>query len=125
VTIEESAAAGVDAEVNLRPFTNVTRVVGKVEDTLPGMTPSPDVVVIDPPRSGLYPGVVDAIIDSAARRVVYVSCDPSTLARDLRLFADGGFRVAEVKPVAMFPYTQHIECVTTLDRADGGSRTEA
>ncbi len=117
VTIEESAAAGVDAEVNLKPFDNVTRVVGKVEDTLPGMTPSPDVVVIDPPRSGLFPGVVEAILESAARRVVYVSCDPATLARDLRLFVDGGFTVAEIQPVDMFPHTQHIECVTTLDRA--------
>ncbi|MCK9486935.1 MAG: class I SAM-dependent RNA methyltransferase [Dehalococcoidia bacterium] len=116
VTIEESAAAGVDAEMNLKPYDNVTRIVGKVEDTLPGMTPSPDVVVIDPPRSGLFPGVVEAIVASEARRVVYVSCDPATLARDLRLFADGGFAITEVQPIDMFPHTQHIECITTLDR---------
>ena len=116
VTIEESAAAGDDAAVNLKPFTNVTRIVGKVEATLPGMTPSPDVVVIDPPRSGLYPGVIDAIIDSAAKRVVYVSCDPGTLARDLRIFVDGGFTIREVQPVDMFPHTAHIENVTVLDR---------
>jgi len=116
ITIEESAAAGVDAEVNLAPFQNVTRIVGKVEDTLPGMTPSPDVVVIDPPRSGLYPSVIDAILDSAAKRVVYVSCDPATLARDLRLFVDGGLAIREVQPVDMFPHTQHIENVTVLDR---------
>ncbi|MDA1010228.1 MAG: class I SAM-dependent RNA methyltransferase, partial [Chloroflexi bacterium] len=96
VMIEESAAAGDDAEVNLAPFQNITRIVGKVEDTLPGMTPSPDLVIIDPPRSGLFPGVVDAILDSAARRVVYVSCDPATLARDLRLLVDGGFPIGEI-----------------------------
>lgn len=117
VTIEESAAAGDDAEVNLAPFTNVTRVVGKVEAALPGITPAPDVVVIDPPRAGLLPEVVRAILDSTARRVVYVSCDPGTLARDLRLFVDGGFVLHEVQPVDMFPHTQHIECVTVLDRA--------
>ena len=116
VTIEESAAAGVDAEVNLAAFGNVSRVVGKVEDTLPGVTPAPDVVVIDPPRAGIYPIVVQAIIDSAATRVVYVSCDPGTLARDLRLFEDGGFTVASIQPVDMFPQTAHIECVTVLDR---------
>ena len=116
VTIEESAAAGVDAGVNLQAFDNVTRVVGKVEDTLPGMTPSPDVVVIDPPRSGLYPEVIEGIVQSSARRVIYVSCDPGTLARDLRLFVEGGFTIADVQPVDMFPHTQHIECVTTLDR---------
>ena len=117
VTIEESPAAGVDAEVNLAAFANVTRVVGKVEATLPGMTPAPDVVVIDPPRAGLYGTVVQAILDSAARRVVYVSCDPGTLARDLRLFVDGGFAIGSIQPVDMFPHTQHIECVTVLDRA--------
>ena len=117
VTIEESAAAGVDALENLAAFQNVTRVVGKVEDTLPGMTPAPDVVVIDPPRAGIYASVVQAILDSAAQRVVYVSCDPGTLARDLRLFVDGGFVIGSIQPVDMFPHTQHIECVTVLDRA--------
>jgi 23S rRNA (uracil1939-C5)-methyltransferase len=116
ITIEESAAAGDDAQVNLDRFRNVTRIVGKVEETLPGMTPSPDVVVIDPPRAGLFPSVVEAIIASDARRVIYVSCDPGTLARDVRLFFDGGFEVREVQPVDMFPQTQHIECVTVLDR---------
>ena len=116
VTIEESAAAGDDAEVNLAPFKNVTRVVAKVEAVLAGMEPAPDVVVIDPPRAGILPEVVRAILESAARRVVYVSCDPGTLARDLRLFVDGGFALREVQPVDMFPHTQHIECVSVLDR---------
>ena len=113
----------MDAGHNLSEFDNVTRVVGKVEDVLPGMTPEPDVVVIDPPRTGLFPGVIEAIIVSAARRVVYVSCDPGTLARDLRLFEEGGFTVREVQPVDMFPHTQHIECVTTIDRT--GPRPQA
>ncbi len=116
VTIEESAAAGDDAEVNLAPFTNVTRVVAKVEAVLAGMEPAPDVVVIDPPRAGILPDVVHAILESTAKRVVYVSCDPGTLARDLRLFVDGGFTLREVQPVDMFPQTQHIECVSILDR---------
>lgn len=116
VTIEESAAAGDDADVNLAEFENVQRVVAKVEDALPGLDPSPDVVVIDPPRAGIDAAVVEAIIDSVARRVVYISCDPGTLARDLRRFEDGGFVVGEVQPLDMFPHTQHIECITTLDR---------
>lgn len=117
ITIEESAAAGDDAEVNLDGLTNVTRVVAKMEAALPGLTPSPDVVIIDPPRAGLARPVVDAILESAAQRVVYVSCDPATLARDVRLLCDGGFVLRNVQPIDMFPHTQHIECVTTLDRA--------
>ncbi len=116
VTIEWSAAAGSDAEVNLGRLENVTRVVGNVEDHLPGMQPSPEVVVVDPPRAGLQPIVIEAILASRVRRLVYVSCDPATLARDVRMLVDGGFTLDEVQPLDMFPHTQHIECVTVLDR---------
>jgi 23S rRNA (uracil1939-C5)-methyltransferase len=115
-TIEWSAAAGDDADVNLGSLENVTRVVGSVEETLPGLSPSPDVIVVDPPRAGLQSAVIEAIVASEANRLVYVSCDPATLARDLRLLVDGGFDLVEVQPLDMFPHTQHIECVTTLDR---------
>ena len=120
VTIEESAAADGDAEANLSALPNVTRLTGTVEETLPGLTPSPDVVVLDPPRVGITGSVIDALFTSAARRIVYVSCDPATLARDLRLLADVGFELTEVQPIDMFPQTQHIECVAILDRAGDG-----
>ncbi len=116
VTIEWAAAAGDDAEVNLADSPNVRRVVGSVEDCLPELEPAPEVIIVDPPRAGLTPTVVQTILDSAVRRIVYVSCDPATLARDLRLLVDGGFALREVQPLDMFPHTQHIECVTTLDR---------
>ena len=124
VTIEESAAAGDDAEVNLAPYPNVRRIVGSVEEQLPGLLPQPDVVVLDPPRVGLSASIVEALAASAVRRVVYVSCEPATLARDLRRFVDGGFTLSEVQPIDMFPHTQHIECVTTLDRLDGPDRLD-
>ena len=117
VTIEYSAAAGDDAEVNLAPYDNVRRIVGTVEEQLPALDPAPDVVVVDPPRAGLDASVVDAILDSGVRRLVYVSCDPATLARDLRRLADGGMELSELQPIDMFPHTQHIECISTLDRA--------
>ena len=116
ITIESSAAADGDAAVNLEGIENVERLVGSVEALLPGLQPSPDVVIIDPPRSGLELSVIQAMIASHAKRVVYVSCDPSTLSRDLRIFVDGGFDLIDVQPVDMFPHTQHIECVTVLDR---------
>ena len=117
VTIEASAAAGDDAEVNLAPYDNVRRIIGTVEEQLPALDPAPDVVVVDPPRVGLDASVIDAIVESGVRRLVYVSCDPATLARDLRRLADGGMELSEVQPIDMFPHTQHIECISTLDRA--------
>ncbi|MSP22845.1 MAG: class I SAM-dependent RNA methyltransferase [Dehalococcoidia bacterium] len=117
ITIEAQPAAGDDASINLREFTNVTRLVGDVATLLPGLQPSPDALIIDPPRTGVVRAVLDGIIASTARRVVYVSCEPTTLARDLRILVDAGFELVEVQPVDMFPQTQHIECIAVLDRA--------
>ena len=118
ITIEAQPAADDDAAFNVAAFDNVTRLAGSVEALLPDLEATPDAVVIDPPRAGVDRAVIDAIIASGTRRLVYVSCEPSTLARDLRLLVDGGFELHEVQPVDMFPHTQHIECVSTLDRVD-------
>ena len=81
-------------------------------------TGTPDVVVVDPPRAGLSQKVVRRIIEAEAQRIVYVSCNPTTLAPNARqLVDDGGFRLTTVRPVDMFPQTPHIECVALLDRA--------
>ena len=61
--------------------------------------------------------MIDSLLASTTKRLVYVSCDPATLSRDLRLLVDGGFTLNEVQPLDMFPHTQHIECVSTLDRS--------
>jgi 23S rRNA (uracil1939-C5)-methyltransferase len=76
-----------------------------------------DVVTVDPPRKGLGPDAVEAVLRLAPRRIVYVSCDPATLARDLRQFAAGGYAVDRVRPVDMFPRTPHVECVVLMSRA--------
>jgi 23S rRNA (uracil1939-C5)-methyltransferase len=78
--------------------------------------PRPDVVVVDPPRAGLHPRVVARVAELEPSRIVYVSCNPATLARDLKDFAALGWRPAEVTPYDMFPHTPHIECVTRLER---------
>jgi 23S rRNA (uracil1939-C5)-methyltransferase len=77
----------------------------------------PEIVVVDPPRAGLHPRVVARIAELTPRRVVYVSCNPATLARDLKDFAALGLTLAEVHPFDMFPHTPHIECVARLERA--------
>lgn len=77
---------------------------------------SPDVVILDPPRKGCEKDTIDAVCRFAPSRVVYVSCDPATLARDLAIFRDGGYVCRRVKPVDMFPRTSHVECVVLMSR---------
>jgi 23S rRNA (uracil1939-C5)-methyltransferase len=77
----------------------------------------PDVVVVDPPRAGLSQKVVRRIIETAPKRIVYVSCNPTTLAPNAAQLVEAGWRLDRVRPVDMFPQTHHIECVAVLDRA--------
>ncbi len=120
VGIEEARAAVHDAEHNARGVSNVRFIQGRTEVVLPSLAPErrPDAVVLDPARVGAHPAVVEALLSRALRppKLVYVSCDPSTLARDLRLLVDGGYRLEEVQPLDMFPQTYHVECVATLKR---------
>ena len=77
----------------------------------------PDVIITDPPRAGMHPDVVEVILGAAPERIVYVSCNPATQARDLSLL-DAAYRVERVQPVDMFPHTPHVENVVLLQRRD-------
>ncbi len=146
--IEVVGEAVADARENARlnGIENARFVVGLVEDLLNGIRDGghgPDVVFLDPPRKGCDPAVLAACLDLAPRRIVYVSCNPATLARDLAVLGglrDGGagaggvgagsvgrrwrrrggagarYRVVAVQPVDMFPHTAHVECVALLER---------
>lgn len=118
VTAVELAASAVgDARRNLARFSNVTILEGAVESVLPRVKGRFDAAVIDPPRAGMKRAALDALIARAPRRIAYVSCDPSTLARDVRLLVDAGYTLTHVQPVDMFPHTYHIECVVGLEKS--------
>jgi 23S rRNA (uracil1939-C5)-methyltransferase len=76
----------------------------------------PEAVLLDPPRTGAEPVVIEGIVRLEPKRIVYVSCDPATLARDLKLLLAAGYRLATVRGFDMFPQTHHVEVVATLDR---------
>ena len=120
--IELVPEAVADAERNARAnaIDNARFVVGDVRKSirpLVGEAGRPDVVVIDPPRAGLSAKVVRRVIETEAARIVYVSCNPTTLAPNARQLADAGYRLVTVRPVDMFPQTPHIECVALLERS--------
>jgi 23S rRNA (uracil1939-C5)-methyltransferase len=114
VGIEGAPSAAQDARINAQAFANVQIIEGAVEEVLPQRTESFDVIILDPPRDGCAPVALDAI---AARRIpciVYVSCDPATLARDLKRLVAKGYRFVEAQPLDMFPQTFHIETIAVL-----------
>jgi 23S rRNA (uracil1939-C5)-methyltransferase len=117
IAIEESASAIKDAQWNARDLTNIEIIKGKVEDMLPTLSTQIDSFIIDPPRAGCQPHVLDALVNNPVARIVYVSCDPSTLARDLHILCHvhSTYRLRSVQPLDMFPQTAHIECVAVLE----------
>ena len=115
VAIEESTAAVRDAAINTLGMDNVALVAKRTEEALDDLGDEADAVVLDPPRAGCHPAVLEALVRRRPARVVYVSCDPETLARDLDVMVRGGFSLKSVEPVDMFPQTHHVECVASLE----------
>jgi 23S rRNA (uracil1939-C5)-methyltransferase len=101
----------------LNDIRNAEFAVGPAEVVMPRWQAegiAPDVIVVDPPRKGCDPALISTMLELRPARIVYVSCDPATLARDLKLLEDGGYRTVEVQPVDMFPHTVHVEAVCSL-----------
>ena len=85
---------------------------------MPGDGSAPDVVLVDPPRAGMHPKVVEKILEMRPRRIVYISCNPATQARDAKLMCEGSvYGIDEAQPVDMFPHTTHVENVLSLSTA--------
>ena len=121
IGIEYVPEAIEDAKVNaaLNKLDNTLFFAGDMKDVLNDdfieQYGRPDVIITDPPRAGMHADVVNVILNAAPERIVYVSCNPATQARDLQLL-DEKYKVLKVQPVDMFPHTQHVENVVLLTR---------
>jgi 23S rRNA (uracil1939-C5)-methyltransferase len=121
VDVEEQAIADAIANAKSNEIDNAHFFAGNARTAirpLAEQAPRPDVVVVDPPRAGLSGKVVRRVLETQPKRIVYVSCNPTTLAPNARQIVDAGFRLVKVRPVDMFPHTPHTECVALLERAD-------
>ena len=116
IGVEVSPEACEDFAINLDEFDNVELYQGAAGDVLPGLTVHPDIVIVDPPRAGLEREALDAVVKLGPPILAYVSCDPSTLARDLKRLLTAGYHLDEVQPFDMFPQTFHIESISLLTR---------
>ena len=118
VEIVPEAIDDANRNARLNGMDNVQFAVGEAEGIIPAWHKEgirADVLVVDPPRKGCDQALLDTIIRMKPDKVVYVSCNPATLARDLRILEDGGYKTVEVQPVDMFPQTSHVECVALIE----------
>ena len=116
IGVEVSGSACEDFAANLDEFDNVELYEAPAEAVLPSLDVIPDIVIVDPPRAGLDKTVLDAIVVQGPTHIAYVSCDPSTLARDAARFIAGGYRLIQVTPFDLFPQTSSIESISYLEK---------
>ncbi|HET9908284.1 MAG TPA: class I SAM-dependent RNA methyltransferase [Anaerolineales bacterium] len=118
IGIEASPSACEDFAYNLDEFDNVELYEGSAEDVMPafvGRIDNPTYIIVDPPRAGLDKHVVDGILKLHPHMIAYVSCDPSTLARDAARLVNGGYKLRDVTPFDLFPQTYHIESISIFE----------
>lgn len=117
IEVQPEAIAQANFNAQRNQIENVEFQVGTVEGILPQLTMKPDIVLVDPPRQGCDRTVLDALMSLQPQRIVYISCKPSTLARDLKILCEeGGYRLTRVQPADFFPQTSHVECAAFLER---------
>ena len=119
IEVVRDAVKDANANAKLNGINNAKYTTGKAEKIMPrwaseGM--KTDVIFVDPPRKGLTPEFIDAAVKTKPKKIVYISCNPATLVRDLQLFQTKDYTFNRIDPVDMFPQTPHVESVTVLER---------
>lgn len=119
VEIVESAVLNAKENAKLNRLENFEYYCGAAEEVASGLLKKglkPDIIFLDPPRKGCDKALLDTVINTKAKRVVYISCKPSTLARDLEYLTENGYEVNKIQPIDLFPRTPHVECCVQLCR---------
>ena len=120
IGIESVKGAVIDANRNatINGIVNARYVCGKAEEELPKMMVQADVAIQDPPRAGCDARLLEAVAKAEPEKIVYVSCDPATLARDIKWLTENGYEFKEATPCDMFPWTGHVETVVLMSKKD-------
>lgn len=120
VEIVDAAIQDAKRNAEINNITNAEFFTGRAEEIIPQMYKEKgikaDVIVVDPPRKGCDEALLQTMLEMAPEKIVYVSCDPGTLARDLAVLVNGGYQIREVQPVDMFPVTSHVETVVLIEK---------
>lgn len=119
IEIVEPAIADAWQNARTNKVENVEFIAGDAVEVMPDLYRSgirPEIIVVDPPRAGCEPKVLETFVKMKPERIVYVSCNPASLARDLAILAEHGYQIVEIQPVDMFPHTHHVECCVWLKR---------
>jgi len=120
VGVESNPYACDDFVTNLNEFEHVELYQDDAEAVLNNITMEPDLILVDPPRSGLSKPTLQGLLAQGASRIIYISCDPATLARDARHLSAGGYRLAQATPFDLFPQTYHIESISIWEKLPQG-----
>ena len=115
IAIEESQSAVDDYLECENRIDNLEFLLGKTENVLPLIDEKIDSLILDPPRLGCHPDVINSILIKKPHKLAYVSCDPESLARDLNLLMAGGYQIMNIQPIDMFPQTFHVETISILE----------